>query len=46
MFESDDSFLYNKSKEYDIFFYYSAYSKKYGEHFIDLREYLPGEFIY
>jgi len=40
-----DSYLVKKSQKYDIYFYYSNYSKKYGEHFLNLREYLPKEYI-
>jgi len=38
-----ESFLKKRSKRNDIYFYYSAYSRKYGEHFIDLRKYLSEE---
>jgi len=40
-----DSLLLEKSKKYDIYFYYSAYSEKYGDHFVDFYEYLPEEYI-
>jgi len=40
-----DSLLKKNSHKYDIYFYYSAYSKKYSEHFLNLREYLPEEYI-
>jgi len=40
-----DSLLLKKSTKYDIYFYYAAYSKKYGEHFLNLREYLTEEFL-
>jgi len=39
------SLLSKKSKKYDIYYYYSAYSKKYGDHFLDLKKYLPEEYI-
>jgi len=34
-----------RSTEYDIFYYYSAYSQKYGDHFLNLEEYLSDEYI-
>ena len=40
-----DSLLLKKSTKYDLYFYYAAYSKKYGEHFLNLREYLTEEFL-
>jgi len=40
-----DAFLLKKSPKYDIYFYYSAYSKKYGNHFLNLKDYLPEEYI-
>jgi len=40
-----DSLLVKKKQKYEIYFYYSAYSKKYGDYLIDLREYLPEEYI-
>jgi len=40
-----ESLLVKKSEKYDIYFFYASYPKKYGEHFIDLREYLPKESI-
>ena len=36
-----ESVLVKHKTNYDIIFYYSAYSKKYGEHFVDLKKYLP-----
>jgi len=38
-----DSLLERKSTKYDIYFYYSAYSKKYADNFINLRDYIPKE---
>jgi len=38
-----DSLLERKSEKYDIYFYYSAYSKKYADNFINLRDYIPKE---
>ncbi len=32
-----------KSKKYDLYFYYSAYSRRYGDHLINLSEYIPKE---
>jgi len=40
-----DALLKKGSHKYDIYFYYSAYSKKHSEHFLNLREYLPEEYI-
>ena len=40
-----ESLLVKGSTKYDIYFYYSAYSKKYAEHFVNLKEYLPEENI-
>jgi len=40
-----ESLLVKKSEKYDIYFFYAAYSKKYYNHFIDLRNYLPKESI-
>jgi len=40
-----DSLLVKKSTKYDLYFYYYNYSKKYGKHFLNLREYLPEEYI-
>jgi len=40
-----ESLLAKKSEKYDIYFFYASYSKKYYNHFIDLRKYLPKESI-
>jgi len=40
-----ESLLMRKSTKYDIYYYYSAYSQRYGKHFADLRKYLPEEYI-
>jgi len=40
-----ESLLEKKSTKYDIYFFYASYSKKYNDHFINLREYLPKESI-
>jgi len=40
-----ESYLTKKSTRYDIYYYYSAYSQKYGKHLEDLRKYLPEEYI-
>lgn len=40
-----NSLLLRKSPKYDIYFYYSAYSEKYGSHFLNLKDYLPEEYI-
>jgi len=40
-----ESFLNKKSSKYDLYFYDSAYSAKFGNHFINLFEYLPNEYI-
>jgi len=36
-----ESLLNKKSSKYDLYFYDSAYSAKFGNHFINLFEYLP-----
>jgi len=40
-----DSLLKKKSDKYEVYFYYSAYSKPYGDHFINLKNYLSEEEI-
>jgi len=40
-----DSYFSKKSNKYDIYFYYSAYSKKYANHFLNLRNYMPEKFF-
>jgi len=40
-----ESTLLKKQAKYDIIFYYSAYSKRYSNHFLNLKEYLPEEYI-
>jgi len=40
-----DSFLLKKSETYDIYFYYSSYGQAYGNHFINLKDYLTNEYI-
>jgi len=40
-----EAVLKRKQKKYDVLYYYSAYSQKYGEHLLNLREYLPEETI-
>jgi len=40
-----ESYLTRKSTKYDIYFYYSAYTKKYGKYLEDLRKYIPEEYI-
>jgi len=39
-----DSILLTNPTKYDIYFYYSTYSQIYGEHFINLEDYLPEEY--
>eukprot|EP00833_Pecoramyces_ruminatium_P004495 jgi/Orpsp1_1/1178527/evm.model.c7180000065669.2 len=39
------SLFLRHSTKYDIYFYYSAYSKKYGEYFEDIRKYVPKEHL-
>ncbi|OUM59304.1 hypothetical protein PIROE2DRAFT_15192 [Piromyces sp. E2] len=39
------SLIQRKSTKYDIFFYYSSYSKEFGEHFVNLKDYLNEEHI-
>ena len=36
-----DQLLDRKSNKYDIYFYYGGYTSQYGEHFVDLNEYIP-----
>jgi len=36
-----ETHLQRKSKDYDIYFYYSSYSKIYGKHFENLNNYIP-----
>ena len=36
-----DAYINNRSEKFDIYFYYSSYSRKYGEHFEDIRKYMP-----
>jgi len=40
-----DSLLEKGSDKYDLYFYYGSYSKRYGPHLIDLRQYIPDEHI-
>jgi len=40
-----DAYINKQSKEFDIYFYYSSYSRKYGEHFEDIRKYIPAEYL-
>jgi len=40
-----EQLLKKHSSNFDVLYYYSAYSKLYGEHFINLEEYLPEEYI-
>ena len=40
-----DYLIRNKPKKYDIYFFFSAFSKKYSDYFINLRDYLPEESI-
>jgi len=34
-----------KNPKFDIYFYYSAYSEKFGNHFLNLKDYIPEEYI-
>jgi len=40
-----DSLLKRKSTKYDIIYYYSAYTKKYGNHFLNIRDYISEDYI-
>jgi len=40
-----DSLLLKKNQKYDMFFYFSTYSKKYASHLVNLRDYLSEEYI-
>jgi len=40
-----DHLLQNKSRKYDIYFYYGGYTTKYGEHLADLKEYVPKDHL-
>jgi len=40
-----DSLFKRKSPKYDIIYYYSAYTKKYGNHFLNVKDYLPEDYI-
>jgi len=40
-----DSLLSKQSQKYDMFFYYSAYTKRYGDHFLNIRKHIPKEYI-
>ena len=40
-----DSLLSRKSDKYDIYFYFSGYGQAYGNHFINLEDYLTEEYI-
>jgi len=39
-----DTLLLKKSNKYDLYFYFSTYTKVYGNHFINLEDYLPKEY--
>jgi len=39
-----ESLLIKKNKKYDLYFYYSAYSKRYGNYLLNLEDYLPEEY--
>ncbi len=39
-----DSLLLKGSKKYDLYFYFSTYTKKYANHLLNLEEYLPEEY--
>jgi len=39
-----DTLLLKKSSKYDLYFYFSTYIEAYGNHFIDLGDYLPKEY--
>eukprot|EP00833_Pecoramyces_ruminatium_P008379 jgi/Orpsp1_1/1182411/evm.model.c7180000081171.1 len=39
------SLLSKHSQKYDVYYFYSAYAKKYGEYFADIRKYLPKEHL-
>ncbi|ORX79252.1 periplasmic binding protein-like II [Anaeromyces robustus] len=38
-----DSLLSKQSNKYDVYFYYDAYTKNYGPHFLNLEEHFPKE---
>jgi len=40
-----DSLLSRRSEKYDIYFYFSGYGQAYGNHFINLNDYLEEEYI-
>jgi len=40
-----EALLMKKTKKYDLFFYDSSYTQKYGKHLLDLNKYLPKEHI-
>jgi len=43
--EMIDTLISNKSDKYDIYFYYSDYSKKYGNHFLNLKNYMSEKYF-
>jgi len=40
-----DQLLKKKSNKYDLYYYDNAYTPQYGKYLLDLRKYLPKEYI-